>query len=133
MFFFCSECEESTEEYCGILLNCFTLKRPEYQNIIDDLAGNQLFHFVVETTDYALKILEKMSQLDLPGEANFLPLDQLQVSEKNLNIKDAVNTILMLNYDEQYDKAIRFVFFKIYTFFRIFKYIFVFIDFTRTV
>lgn len=101
---------ESTDEYYGILLNNFQLINSEFQYIIDGIAENRLFCFIVETTDFALRIIEQMKCSDLPGEANFLPLNRIRNKQKDIDIPTAVNVLSMIEFDTKFDSVIRHVF-----------------------
>ncbi|XP_043472271.1 structural maintenance of chromosomes protein 3-like [Leptopilina heterotoma] len=101
---------ESTDEYYGILLNNFQLKNSEFQHIIDGIAGNRLFYFVVETTDFALRIIEQIKYSDLPGEANFLPLDRIRDKQKDVEIPTAVNVLSMIEFETKFHSVNRQVF-----------------------
>lgn len=95
-------------------MNNFQVVNRNYQYLIDRIGGRRLFYFLVESTNFSLKIIEQMRNLNLPGKAIFFPLDRIRFRQKNIDDENIVNVLNMLIYDEKYDDAIKYVFFFIY-------------------
>ncbi|XP_033223944.1 structural maintenance of chromosomes protein 3-like [Belonocnema kinseyi] len=104
------EREESTNGYFGLLIDLFRITEEKVKLAVENTAGNRLFHFVVATDELATRIVEEMNKLDLPGEANFLPLDRMRFLKLESNPKDAFQMLTYLEYDLEHDGAIRSVF-----------------------
>ena len=74
-------------------------------------AGNRLFHHIVESDRVGTQILKEMNKLKLPGEVTFMPLNRLQVKIHDYpDDPDSIPMISKLKYDEQHDKALRYIF-----------------------
>lgn len=78
---------------------------------VEVTAGNRLFHHIVESDRVGTQILKEMNKLKLPGEVTFMPLNRLQVKVHDYpDNPDSIPMISKLRYEEQYDKALRYIF-----------------------
>uniref|UniRef100_T1GMH3 Structural maintenance of chromosomes protein 3 n=1 Tax=Megaselia scalaris TaxID=36166 RepID=T1GMH3_MEGSC len=74
-------------------------------------AGNRLFHHIVDTDRVGTQILKEMNKQKLPGEVTFMPLNRLQVKIQDYpEDPDSIPMISKLTYEEEYDKALRYIF-----------------------
>ncbi|MCX8163312.1 MAG: chromosome segregation protein SMC [Candidatus Micrarchaeota archaeon] len=82
----------------------------KFQVAIEAAAGSRLAYVVVETLDVATKIIEKLKQTK-SGRCSFIPLDYIQF-QKNDKLPPGAYGWLneFIQYPEQIDKAIRYLF-----------------------
>ncbi|KAF7988611.1 hypothetical protein HCN44_001184 [Aphidius gifuensis] len=98
------------DNYCGPLIDNFKCDKEIY-TAVEVTAGNRLFHHIIKTDTFGTKILKEMNQQKLPGEVTFMPLNRLYVKPILYpNDPDAIPMISKLNYDEKYDRAMRYIF-----------------------
>ncbi|XP_053978821.1 structural maintenance of chromosomes protein 3 [Hylaeus anthracinus] len=96
--------------YYGPVIENFSCEKNFYM-AVEVTAGNRLFHHIVETDKFGTKILKEMNNQRLPGEVTFMPLNRLHVKEIDYpKTGDAMPMISKLEYDEKYDKALRYIF-----------------------
>ncbi|XP_069675477.1 structural maintenance of chromosomes protein 3-like [Periplaneta americana] len=78
---------------------------------VEATAGERLFHHIVANMNLCFKIIKEFNRSDLPGEINFLILQQLKVKHREYPItNDALPLITKLNYAEDYNKVMSFIF-----------------------
>ncbi|KOC70556.1 Structural maintenance of chromosomes protein 3, partial [Habropoda laboriosa] len=96
--------------YYGPVIENFSCDKSVYM-AVEVTAGNRLFHHIVETDKFGTKILKEMNNQRLPGEVTFMPLNRLHVKDIDYpETSDAIPMISQLNYDQKYDKALRYIF-----------------------
>ncbi|GAB0091255.1 Structural maintenance of chromosomes protein [Sergentomyia squamirostris] len=99
--------------YYGPVIENFNCDKTIY-TAVEVTAGNRLFHHIVESDRVGTQILKEMNKLKLPGEVTFMPLNRLQVKIHDYpDDPDSIPMISKLKYEEQYDKALRYIFGKI--------------------
>ncbi|KAF4526025.1 hypothetical protein B566_EDAN000818 [Ephemera danica] len=70
-----------------------------------------MFHHIVESDRVGTQILKEMNKQKLPGEVTFMPLNRLHVKVQNYpDTADALPMVSKLNYENRYDKALRYIF-----------------------
>lgn len=93
----------------GPLYELFTVS-DKYKTAIEAVAGNSLFHVVVDNDDVAQKIIEVMNK-EQSGRVTFMPLNRLKsVNVPNLNVNDVVPLIQKIEYNRAYKMAFEQVF-----------------------
>lgn len=96
--------------YYGPVIENFSCDKTIY-TAVEVTAGNRLFHHIVESDRVGTQILKEMNKLKLPGEVTFMPLNRLQVKVQEYpDDPDSIPMISKLRYEEQYDKALRYIF-----------------------
>lgn len=96
--------------YYGPVIENFNCDKTIY-TAVEVTAGNRLFHHIVESDRVGTQILKEMNKLKLPGEVTFMPLNRLQVKVQDYpDDPDSIPMISKLRYEEQYDKALRYIF-----------------------
>ncbi|XP_026675502.1 structural maintenance of chromosomes protein 3-like isoform X2 [Ceratina calcarata] len=96
--------------YYGPVIENFSCEKSLY-TAVEVIAGNRLFHHIVETDTFGTKILKEMNKQRLPGEVTFVPLNRLRVKDiKYPETSDAIPMISKLQYDQKYARAMRFIF-----------------------
>lgn len=96
--------------YYGPVIENFSCDKTIY-TAVEVTAGNRLFHHIVESDRVGTQILKEMNKLKLPGEVTFMPLNRLQVKAHDYpDDPDSIPMISKLKYEEQYDKALRYIF-----------------------
>ncbi|XP_055303831.1 structural maintenance of chromosomes protein 3 [Sitodiplosis mosellana] len=96
--------------YYGPVIENFSCEKAIY-TAVEVTAGNRLFHHIVESDRVGTQILKEMNKLKLPGEVTFMPLNRLQVKVHDYpDNPDSIPMISKLRYEEQYDKALRYIF-----------------------
>lgn len=96
--------------YYGPVIENFSCEKTIY-TAVEVTAGNRLFHHIVESDRVGTQILKEMNKLKLPGEVTFMPLNRLQVKIHDYpDDPDSIPMISKLKYEEQYDKALRYIF-----------------------
>ncbi|XP_055713737.1 structural maintenance of chromosomes protein 3 isoform X2 [Phlebotomus papatasi] len=99
--------------YYGPVIENFNCDKTIY-TAVEVTAGNRLFHHIVESDRVGTQILKEMNKQKLPGEVTFMPLNRLQVKIHDYpDDPDSIPMISKLKYEEQYDKALRYIFGKI--------------------
>ncbi|XP_055912358.1 structural maintenance of chromosomes protein 3 [Eupeodes corollae] len=101
---------DTARAYYGPVIENFSCDKTIY-TAVEVTAGNRLFHHIVESDRVGTQILKEMNKLKLPGEVTFMPLNRLQVKVHDYpDDPDSIPMISKLKYDEQYDKALRYIF-----------------------
>lgn len=101
---------EIARAYYGPVIENFSCEKAIY-TAVEVTAGNRLFHHIVESDRVGTQILKEMNKLKLPGEVTFMPLNRLQVKVHDYpDNPDSIPMISKLRYEEQYDKALRYIF-----------------------
>ncbi|XP_056647941.1 structural maintenance of chromosomes protein 3 [Diorhabda sublineata] len=101
---------EFAKHYRGPVIENFDCEKSIYTSV-EVTAGNRLFHHVVDTDVIGTQILKEMNRQKLPGEVNFMPLNRLNVRDQDYpNDSDAIPMVSKLNYDQKFDKAMRYLF-----------------------
>ncbi|XP_021712538.1 LOW QUALITY PROTEIN: structural maintenance of chromosomes protein 3-like [Aedes aegypti] len=96
--------------YYGPVIENFNCDKSIY-TAVEVTAGNRLFHHIVESDRVGTQILKEMNKQKLPGEVTFMPLNRLQVRIHDYpEDPDSIPMISKLKYEEQYDKALRYIF-----------------------
>jgi structural maintenance of chromosome 3 (chondroitin sulfate proteoglycan 6) len=96
--------------YYGPVIENFSCDKTIY-TAVEVTAGNRLFHHIVESDRVGTQILKEMNKLKLPGEVTFMPLNRLQCKVNDYpDDPDSIPMISKLKYEEQYDKALRYIF-----------------------
>uniref|UniRef100_A0A1B0CNW5 Structural maintenance of chromosomes protein n=1 Tax=Lutzomyia longipalpis TaxID=7200 RepID=A0A1B0CNW5_LUTLO len=99
--------------YYGPVIENFNCDKTIY-TAVEVTAGNRLFHHIVESDRVGTQILKEMNKQKLPGEVTFMPLNRLQAKIHDYpDDPDSIPMISKLKYEEQYDKALRYIFGKI--------------------
>lgn len=101
---------EIAKSYYGPVIENFSCDKTIY-TAVEVTAGNRLFHHIVESDKVGTQILKEMSKLKLPGEVTFMHLNRLQVKIHDYpDDPDSIPMLSKLKYDEQHDKALRYIF-----------------------
>lgn len=101
---------EIANAYFGPVIENFSCDKTIY-TAVEVTAGNRLFHHIVESDRVGTQILKEMNKQKLPGEVTFMPLNRLQVKIHDYpDDPDSIPMISKLRYEEQYDKALRYIF-----------------------
>lgn len=96
--------------YYGPVIENFNCEKTIY-TAVEVTAGNRLFHHIVESDRVGTQILKEMNKLKLPGEVTFMPLNRLQVRQHDYpDDPDSIAMITKLTYQDQYTKALRYIF-----------------------
>lgn len=96
--------------YYGPVIENFNCDKTIY-TAVEVTAGNRLFHHIVESDRVGTQILKEMNKQKLPGEVTFMPLNRLQVKVHDYpDDPDSIPMISKLRYEDQYDKALRYIF-----------------------
>merc|ERR1719445_402003 len=98
------------ESYYGLVIENFECEQSIY-TAVEVTAGNRLFHHIVASDKVGTMILKEMNKQKLPGEVTFMPLNRLHV--RNIDYpqtKDAIAMVSKLEYEDRYDKALRYIF-----------------------
>lgn len=83
---------------------------PTHQVAVEAIAGNSLFHYVVDTDDTATRILEQMNR-ERSGRITFMPLNRLRAKPTSIpNANDIRPLTNLMTYDLMYEKAVQQVF-----------------------
>lgn len=86
------------------------IEAPKHQVAIEAVAGNSLFHYVVDTDETASKIMEILNK-ERAGRVTFMPLNRLDPKPVNYpQAQDARPLVEFLTYAAKYDRAVRQVF-----------------------
>ncbi|XP_055370824.1 structural maintenance of chromosomes protein 3 [Condylostylus longicornis] len=98
------------KSYYGPVIENFNCDKTIY-TAVEVTAGNRLFHHIIDTDRVGTQILKEMNKQKLPGEVTFMPLNRLQVKIHDYpDDPDSIPMISKLKYEEQYDKALRYIF-----------------------
>lgn len=101
---------EIARAYYGPVIENFNCDKTIY-TAVEVTAGNRLFHHIVESDFVGTQILKEMNKQKLPGEVTFMPLNRLQVKVHDYpDDPDSIPMISKLKYEDQYDKALRYIF-----------------------
>jgi len=96
--------------YHGLVIENFKCEQSIY-TAVEVTAGNRLFHHIVEKDTVGTMILKEMNKQKLPGEVTFMPLNRLHsINPKYPDSKDAIPMVSKLEYDDQCDKVLRYIF-----------------------
>ena len=100
------------ESYYGPIYRLISLEST-YFEAVDAIAGNGLFHIVVDTDQTAKQILTILQERRL-GRVTFIPLNRINPREVSypINNNDGIPLISVLRFDSVVEKAIREVFSK---------------------
>merc|ERR1719412_479177 len=102
--------KQIADSYYGLVIENFSCEQSIY-TAVEVTAGNRLFHHIVETDKVGTQILKEMNKQKLPGEVTFMPLNRLHVRHLEYpQTKDAIAMVTKLDYEEKYDKALRYIF-----------------------
>ncbi|KAM0334327.1 hypothetical protein ACHAQA_001351 [Verticillium albo-atrum] len=84
-----------------------------YRLAAEQIAGNSLFHYVVQNSQTSEFIIDKLNR-QKGGRVTFMPLDQLRPRPVNFpRSQDAVPLLSKITYDPKYEKAFQQVFGKV--------------------
>jgi len=98
------------DSYYGLVIENMECEQSIY-TAVEVTAGNRLFHHIVESDRIGTYILKEMNKQKLPGEVTFMPLNRLHVRVIDYpSTKDAIAMVSKLEYEERYDKALRYIF-----------------------
>ena len=98
------------DAYYGLVIENFECEQSIY-TAVEVTAGNRLFHHIVESDKVGTAILKEMNKQRLPGEVTFMPLNRLHVRRIDYpQTKDAIAMVSKLEYEDCYDKALRYIF-----------------------
>ena len=98
--------------YYGMVINLFSCP-DEMFTAVDETAGMKLFNHVVETDMIATELMAELNRRKLPGVFNFMPLNRIRANQFDYSIvdgQDAFPIIEKLQYDEDFEGIISFVF-----------------------
>ncbi|RBQ96058.1 hypothetical protein VDGD_06558 [Verticillium dahliae] len=96
----------------GTLAELFEVNEA-YRLAAEQIAGNSLFHYVVQDSRTSEFIIEQLNR-QKGGRVTFMPLDQLRPRQVNLpRSQDAVPLLSKIRYDPKYEKAFQQVFGKV--------------------
>nr|CAB3266386.1 structural maintenance of chromosomes protein 3-like [Phallusia mammillata] len=96
--------------YKGMLIENFRCSK-NFFTCVEVTAGGKLFNHIVSTDRIGTKYLNEMNQQKLPGEVTFLPLNKLETREIEYpQTADAIPMISKMQYTENYEVAMRYVF-----------------------
>ncbi|KAJ3340772.1 Structural maintenance of chromosomes protein 3 [Gonapodya sp. JEL0774] len=84
----------------------------KYRIAVETVAGNSLFHVVVDTDATATRILEEMKRNPQSGRVTFIPLGQIRAREhRELPAsKDSIPMMKRLTFDPKFQRAVEQVF-----------------------
>ncbi|XP_076824516.1 structural maintenance of chromosomes protein 3-like [Clavelina lepadiformis] len=96
--------------YKGMLIENFRCSK-NFFTCVEVTAGGKLYNHVVTNDRVGTKFLNEMNQLKLPGEVTFLPLNKLESRHIEYpQTADAIPMISKMQFDEEYEVAMRYVF-----------------------
>jgi len=96
----------------GPLLDLFTIAEPEAVLALEVVAGNGLFHVVVDTDETATKILEILNKENI-GRLSFIPLNKVRVKPSVATTLEGDQYYPLINtiaFDPIYSEAMKLVF-----------------------
>lgn len=92
----------------GTLAELITVK--QHHTAVEVVAGNSLFHYVVDNDDTATKVMEILNK-ERAGRVTFMPLNRLQSKTSNFpQAQDARPLMSLIEYDPMYERAVQQVF-----------------------
>ena len=97
-----------TDKVYGELYKLFTVDEL-YRTAVEVIAGNSLFHVVVDSDDTVSKILNVMNK-EKSGRVTFMPINRIHANPITVRMENVRNTIEMLKYDVRFDGPIKQVF-----------------------
>lgn len=100
------------EQSHGTVMDIIQCDPTDYKGI-EHLACDYLFHQIVESADVANEWLKLMNADGLPGEVNFIALNQLQVDIEKITAEMNVDTwslISKLTFDEKFKPIVYWIF-----------------------
>jgi len=98
------------DSYYGLVIENFECEQSIY-TAVEVTAGNRLFHHIVESDKVGTQILKEMNKQKFPGEVTFMPLNRLHALQIDYpQTKDAIAMVSKLEYEDRYDKALRYIF-----------------------
>lgn len=87
---------KNIEGYYGPLIDNIIIKRDIFNTVIDKVAGNQLFHIVVEDEGVANLCIQHLEKNHSVGRLTFLPLNRLRVSKHDYSAVRAQREVKVL-------------------------------------
>ncbi|KAF2072546.1 hypothetical protein CYY_006143 [Polysphondylium violaceum] len=96
----------------GPLVDLFTIAEPEAVLALEVVAGNGLFHVVVDTDETATKILEILNKENI-GRLSFIPLNKVRVKQSIATTLEGEQYYPLINtitFDPIYSEAMKLVF-----------------------
>lgn len=92
----------------GTLAELITVE--QHHVAIEVVAGNSLFHYVVDNDDTATKVMEILNK-ERAGRVTFMPLNRLRPKTANFpQAQDARPLLSLMQYDKKYERAVEQVF-----------------------
>ncbi|KPI34472.1 Chromosome segregation protein sudA [Cyphellophora attinorum] len=92
----------------GTLAELITV--PEHHTAVEAVAGNSIFHYVVDTDETASKCMEILNR-ERAGRITFMPLNRLHPKAVNFpQAQDARPLTELIQFDRKYEKAVNQVF-----------------------
>jgi structural maintenance of chromosome 3 (chondroitin sulfate proteoglycan 6) len=92
----------------GTLAELITV--PEHHTAVEAVAGNSIFHYVVDTDETASKCMEILNR-ERAGRITFMPLNRLHPKAVNFpQAQDARPLTELIQFDHKYEKAVHQVF-----------------------
>ena len=83
---------------------------PAHHIAIEAVAGNSLFHYVVDNDETATRVLEQLNR-ERSGRITFMPLNRLRPKQVDYpNASDIRPLTALMQYDPMYEKAVQQVF-----------------------
>jgi structural maintenance of chromosome 3 (chondroitin sulfate proteoglycan 6) len=104
--------EKKISGYYGPVIDNIVLKKDQYRQVVENAAGNQLFHVIVDNDKTAAILINELEAKNA-GRLTFLPLSRLRVKEYNYpkNTNDVYPLIeVALEYEKEVEKAIKLIF-----------------------
>ncbi|XP_064383725.1 structural maintenance of chromosomes protein 3-like isoform X2 [Halichondria panicea] len=96
--------------YYGVVIDTFHCE-PQMYTAVDTVAGNRLFHHVVDNDRTATLILSHVNRQKKKGDYNFFPLDKLRTSEPRYpQSQEALPMISKLTFDPKFRPAMMTLF-----------------------
>jgi structural maintenance of chromosome 3 (chondroitin sulfate proteoglycan 6) len=92
----------------GTLAELITVE--QHHTAVEVVAGNSLFHYVVDNDDTATKVMDILNK-ERAGRVTFMPLNRLQSKTANFpQAQDARLLMTLIKCDKKYEKAVQQVF-----------------------
>lgn len=100
--------------YHGLLIDNIECDKSLF-TAVETSVSSRLFYHIVDSDQHVMRFLKLMNQQKLPGEVNYLPLNQLRFEGecKYPETNDAVSLMSKLKYGKEVEKAVKHVFEKI--------------------
>ncbi|XP_024082428.1 structural maintenance of chromosomes protein 3-like [Cimex lectularius] len=101
---------QMAQGYLGTIIESFKCD-DALNEAIDATVGKFMFSHIVTTDSIGTQILQKMKKLNLPGEAQFVPLNRIITRDAIQIINDdAMPLIKLLSFTDEVEKAMMFCF-----------------------